>query len=133
MGWYEALKDAVSAADKLRDADLKQKLASLQVECAKLAEDNAQLRQELLETREQANLREKMIYRDNAYWAEGSGDVQGPFCPKCLDGDRRAARMTVRSDDHCWRCPTCGCIVEKPESQRRHVSSDIPGRRSPWS
>ena len=134
MGWYEALKDAVSVADRLRDAELKQKLANLQVECAKLAEDNARLRQELLETREQANLRQKMVYRDNAYWTEGSGgNLDGPFCPKCLDGEHRAARMTVQPDDHCWRCPTCRCIIQKPENQRPQVQSDVPRRRSPWS
>ena len=56
MGWYEALKDAVKAADQLRSAELKQKLAEVQVECAKLAEDNALLRQELIEMREKIYL-----------------------------------------------------------------------------
>jgi predicted ATP-grasp superfamily ATP-dependent carboligase len=58
MGWYEAIKDAIVVADRLRDIELKQRLADVQVECAKLAEENAKLRQELLDLREQAKTRQ---------------------------------------------------------------------------
>jgi hypothetical protein len=56
MGWYEAIKDVVTVADRLRDAELKHRLAAVQVECAKLAEDNARLRQDVLELRGQVQL-----------------------------------------------------------------------------
>ena len=51
MSWYEAVKDAVTAANKLQDADLIQRLATVQVECAALAEENARLREERNELR----------------------------------------------------------------------------------
>jgi cell division septum initiation protein DivIVA len=53
MGWYEALKDAVTVADRLKDSELEHRLAAVRVECAKLAEENAKLRQDLLELRTQ--------------------------------------------------------------------------------
>ena len=68
MGWYEAIKDAIIVADRLRDIELKQRLADVQVECAKLAEENAKLRQELLDLREQAKTRQEMYYQNNVYW-----------------------------------------------------------------
>ena len=114
MGWYEAIKDAVTAAEKLRSAELKQKMADVQVECAKLAEENAHLRQELIGLREQAQTRQDMQYRDNVYWRQfPDGKQEGPFCPKCLDGDSKAARMSNRPGDSCWRCPVCNYFIQK--------------------
>lgn len=115
MGWYEAFKDLLAVADRLRDAELKQKLADVQLEGAKLAEENARLRQELIELREQVRTRQEMQHQDNVYWRQsGQGRREGPFCPKCLDGEGKAARMSDRPDDHWWRCPVCGCIIKKP-------------------
>jgi hypothetical protein len=115
MGWYEAIKDAVSVADRLRDAELKEKLAALRMEGAKLAEENAQLRQELLDCKAKAETRKNMEFRDNVYWrVREGGDPEGPFCPKCLDGDDRAARMEDRPEGKFWRCPVCGQSTRKP-------------------
>lgn len=87
MGWYEAVKDVLSVADRLRDAELRQ-LANVQVECANLAEENARLRQELMDLREKTRARQEMEFRDNVYWRlSEDARKEGPFCPKCLDGD----------------------------------------------
>jgi DNA repair exonuclease SbcCD ATPase subunit len=118
MGWYEALKDAISAADKLRNAELNQKLANVQMECVKLAEDNANLRQELIELREKQKTRQDMEHRDNAYWRRLEGDkYEGPYCPKCLDGENKAARMSARDGDNYWRCPVCDLPILRPGYQ----------------
>lgn len=115
MGWYEAIKDAIIVADRLRDIELKQRLADVQVECAKLAEENAKLRQELLDLREQAKTRQEMYYQNNVYWRQtADGKPDGPFCPKCLDGNHKAARMSDYSDWHAWTCPVCECSIQKP-------------------
>ena len=115
MGWYEAFKDMVTVADRLRDAELKQRLAAVQVEDAKLAEETAALRQELTDLRGWAQARKEMQYRDNVYWrSTGEGQTEGPFCPKCLDGNHRATRMSDYSDLHTWMCPVCECAIQKP-------------------
>lgn len=131
MGWYEAFKDVLAVADRLRDAELKQRLADVQVEGAKLAEENARLRQELIGLREQVRIRQEMQYQDNVYWRQsGQGKREGPFCPKCLDGERKAARMSDRADDHCWRCPVCRYAIMKPGRGPRdfEVVSDFDPR-----
>lgn len=120
MGWYEALKDIATVADRLRDAELKQLLATVRVEGAKLAEDNARLRQELLDLREQVKIRQEMDYRDNAYWRRtAGGKSEGPFCPKCLDGSGKSSRMRDYSDWHLWTCSVCECSIEKPGGTRK--------------
>lgn len=115
MGWYEAIKDIATVADRLRDAELKHRLADVQMEGAKLAEENARLRQELLDLREQAKTRQEMHYRDNVYWRQlGGGKSEGPFCPKCLDGNGKTARMSDFADFQSWICPVCSCSIQKP-------------------
>jgi FtsZ-binding cell division protein ZapB len=115
MGWYEAIKDAISVADRLRDAELKQKLADIQMECAKLAEENARLRQERNELKKQIEAREHLEFRQNVYWRKtGEGKDEGPFCPSCADGGRKIVRMEDRPDDRYWRCTVCQHCTEKP-------------------
>ena len=119
MGWYEAIKDAVTVADRLRDAELKHKLADVQVECAKLAEENARLRQDLTELRERTQTRDQMRHEHNVYWRESGEKREGPYCPKCLDGAEKAARMSERPDDSYWRCPVCNHAAAKPGHRLR--------------
>lgn len=125
MSWYEAIKDAVTVADNLRDAELKHRLAAVQMEGAKLAEENAKLREELVDLRDQRKTRQEMHYQNNAYWRQlGDGKSEGPFCPKCLDGDGKAARMSDYADWHAWDCPVCRCSISKPGGSREvHVET----------
>ena len=114
MGWYEALKDAVKAAEHLKDAELTQKLGTVQMECAALAEENSRIREERNGLREQLRLQGVMEFETNVYWMREGETRSGPFCPKCWDGDRKTARMEDRPDDHYWRCPVCGTTTAKP-------------------
>ena len=135
MGWYEAVKDVIVVADRLRDSELKQKLATVQVECAKLAEENAQLRQERNELRDQLNARDEMVFGDNVYWREpptGAREREGPFCPRCHDGSRRTARMVDDPEDDDWRCSVYDFAVQKPGKSteaalkfRRRLDSEV--------
>lgn len=115
MGWYEAVKDLLSVAERLKDADLKNRLADVQVECAKLAEENARLRTELLDLREQVKTRQEMIFQSNVYWRYGKDSNQeGPYCPKCLDGSDKLARMVEPPDGNYWHCPVCNFNIDMP-------------------
>lgn len=83
------------------------------------AEENAKLRQELTDLRGQAQTRHEMRYENNVYWrGTGAGQPEGPFCPKCLDGNNKAARMSDYSDFHAWICPVCNCTIQKPGGER---------------
>jgi hypothetical protein len=122
VGWYEAMKDAISVADRLRDAELKQKLANVQIECAKLSEENAQLRLEVHELREQIRTRQTMEFRDDVYWRNEDGQLIGPICPKCFDGERRETRMSIAQHEPYWQCAVCDYAVSKPKPNT-HKSS----------
>ena len=64
MGWEEALEAASEAAAKLGDPELVRKLAEARAECAKLAAENARLRQEVNELREDLDAVSRMDNRE---------------------------------------------------------------------
>ncbi len=128
MGWYEAVKDLLTVAERLKDADLKNRLADVQVECAKLAEENARLRTELLDLREHVQTRQKMLFQKNVYWLQvNDGQLEGPYCPKCFGGSNKPVRMTEPPDWHTWVCPVCECSIEKPGGGRSLPDRAITG------
>jgi hypothetical protein len=108
MGWYEALKDAVTAADNLRNSELKQKLAAVQVECANIAEENVRLREECSALKDKLRIREELQWDETvgAYFRlAASGSKEGPYCPSCRDGSDKVVRMAKDGEE--FRCTVC--------------------------
>ena len=68
MGWYDAVKDALVVGERLRDVELNKKLADVQMECSKLAEDNSKLREEVVDLREQVKQRQVMQFKENTWF-----------------------------------------------------------------
>jgi hypothetical protein len=96
-------------------------------------EENARLTHEVVGLRDRVatlerekEQRAQMVFDKNVYWREGGTNRDGPYCPKCLDGNDKASRLADRSDDHWWRCPVCGLSIEKPGPApfRGNVQSD---------
>lgn len=68
----------------------------------------------------------EMKYLQNVYWRsspDGSRG-EGPFCPKCFDGDGKIARLAERADDSCWRCHVCRQAVKRPGQHTRPSRAD---------
>lgn len=61
MSWYDVVKVAGDAVEALRNAELNAKFAAVRMEMAKLAEENAHLREQLLALREAARVREEPV------------------------------------------------------------------------
>jgi len=112
MGWNEAIKDALQAGKGF--PEMIQKLATVQMEGAKLAQENAELREELLTLKEAAKLRDVMVFHDNVYWMTRDGKEEGPFCPKCWDGDGKAVRMIDYPSLEDWLCHVSKTTIRKP-------------------
>ena len=111
MGWYEAIKDLGSVAEKINHAEILEKLALLRMECAALAEENARLREENLKQAAQINAREDLQFKHNVYWRGDGDNREGPFCPKCLNDSGKVARMGDTLKDGWWRCVVCDLKV----------------------
>lgn len=119
MAWLDTISAAIAVADELKNVDLKSKLADVKMACVDLAEQNVRLREERNDLREKLRLREEMVWDEkmNAYFRTNpSGVREGPFCPKCLDGDSKVARMASEYQD--FRCPVCTHLLNLDEAAR---------------
>jgi hypothetical protein len=130
MSWYDAIGKAADAIEALKSAELNQLLANVRMEGAKLAEENARQREELIALREAARLRGTMVFRDDTYWQDvAGGAAHGPYCPKCWPADSKAVRM-VRRGSRGMICPVCDTYIE-PQGLRNYGDDDFGSPRRP--
>jgi len=112
MDLLETIKDVLKIADQLRDVELKRKLTNVQIECVELAQENAMLREKMLQLEEIATNTRALVFHDNGYWAHRDGDLEeGPFCPKCWVGEGKAVPMTAQTH---WLCVVCNTDIIRP-------------------
>jgi hypothetical protein len=92
---------------------LQQTILELIADNTRSVEDNARLAREAVLLRERiaslesaVAVRQEMTFRNEAYWrVRSERPDDGPFCPKCYDGEGKTARMTDRG--HGFTC----CVV----------------------
>ena len=83
-----------------------------------LREENARLRERIGELEVQIDLVDSMIFDGTFYWRGKGNEREGPYCQKCLDGERRAVRLhfvdkTVSDyKSQWWECHNCQTRIE---------------------
>ena len=105
----------------IKDSDLigaSQMVLELENYALKLVEEHASLQARLEELESHPDLVSSMRFDGTFYW-QGEGDAkQGPYCQKCLDGERRAILMrftdkTVSGYESKWyECHNCQSRIE---------------------
>ena len=113
MSWYDAIREAGDAIEKLKNAEANQAMATVRMEGAKLAEENARLREENLELKATAKKRVELRYEHNVWWGI-VGQVELPHCPKCWGGEERTVVLNKSTDPRFWNCPVCKFVVRRP-------------------
>ena len=67
MGWYEAIKDGINAAQKADNLPLMKKLLEAEEQILELVQENHQLQEEIKELKETANLEDNIERHKDAY------------------------------------------------------------------
>lgn len=117
--------------------DLQSSLLAALKEHMELVEENATLRREAATLRseiEQArttHARRGAMKLEHGMYFEmaGSAVQEGPFCPKCLDGSDRYARMVDKKNGFTC-CPVCNYCADTPghSFSNRHIGRTITER-----
>jgi hypothetical protein len=129
MNLLDSVRLAIELADKVKNVELKETLLKVRLEAVDQGEEVVRLRQENLELRQAAELRESLLFRDNVYWKRtGDGPEDGPFCQKCFDGGQRLVRLVDDQRDR-WRCSVCGTGAWKPGGQQRSSEDAMAAER----
>ena len=107
----EAIQDADNAAAS-------QLILELEGMALDLQEQNARLREQVADLEAHIDLVEQMSFDGKVYWRGQGDNREGPFCQKCLDGERRAIRLkhkdqTVSGYKSEWyECHNCQSRIE---------------------
>jgi hypothetical protein len=106
---------AIRDGDKVAASQL---ILELEGMALQLNEENARLRQQVADLEAHIGLVDQMSFDGKVYW-RGTGDSrEGPFCQKCLDGERRAIRLKHRDEtvsgykSEWFECHNCQSRIE---------------------
>ena len=100
MGWYEAAKDAITAAQKADNIPLLQQLLDMQREMQDMQQQNFELKKRIAELEEEESHKVKYNeLRSAVYEVTDEGDEIGPYCTRCWEVDKKL--VSVHRADTC--------------------------------
>jgi hypothetical protein len=109
MSIIENAKEIAKLVQQMDNIELYKKIIDFQLELIDLVEQNRTLRTEIILLHEKLELKEKLIYENNAYWIKKDDDSKdGPFCSNCWDTKNLTVRMLIYDNEEKYHsCPNC--------------------------
>jgi regulator of replication initiation timing len=107
MGILDNFKDLFKVAETVNNIELYKKLSELQTAVHTLEEENHSLKEHLRERDNQQTIAGQLRARDNAYYREEGGTVEGPFCMRCWDVDGKLVRERLGATAGTHYCAEC--------------------------
>lgn len=107
--------NAIKDADNVTASQL---ILELEGKALELQEENGRLRQQVADLEAHIDLVDQMEFDGKVYWRVQGDDRTGPFCQKCLDGERRAIRLKHRDEtvsgykSEWYECHNCQSRIE---------------------
>ena len=118
MNVTETSKKILAAIKDSDPVGASQMVLELEGHALKLAEENARLQARLEDLESHPDLMSSMQFDGTFYWRSEGAKKKGPYCQKCLDGERRAIVMrftdrTVSGYESKWyECHNCQSRIE---------------------
>lgn len=110
MGLYDAMKDAVSLAQRADNIELYRQLLDLSAQALELQAENTRLREENAELRKGKELESRIIRHDIPIVTLKDDQADIKYCANCWDSQRKLIQMhTYLNYGHLtYRCHSCG-------------------------
>jgi hypothetical protein len=107
MGIIENAKEIANLVKKAGDIELYRKIVDLEGEVVELTHENRTLKEELRRRNEQQDITSRLQTRDNAYYLVDGEILDGPFCMRCWDVDRKLVRERHGATQGTHFCVEC--------------------------
>ena len=111
MGFYEAMKDAVSLAQKADNIELYRQLLDLSAQALDLQAEVAKLREENAELKKKSIEQKKIIRHQGAYITLEGDEKEIPYCALCYGKDGIFIQMVDQGA--AYGCYNCRSSVKK--------------------
>lgn len=106
MGFYEAMKDAVSLAQKADNIELYRQLLDLSAQALDLQAEVAKLREENAELKKAQNLDADIEYHLDPYITRKSDKKLIKYCAACWADKKKLVPVQIWGGGE-YRCPLC--------------------------
>ena len=106
MGWYEAIKDGINAAQKADNIPLVNNLIEAQKQILDLINENNKLKIENSELKAKKNLTDKIERHKDAYITLKGDSQKLIYCSNCFDTNQKLIQTQTNEDGTYW-CPSC--------------------------
>lgn len=106
MGWYEAIKDGITAAQKADNIPLVNNLIEAQKQILDLINENNKLKNENAELKAKKDLIDKIERHKDAYITLKDDSQKLIYCSNCFDTNQKLIQAQTDEDGTYW-CPSC--------------------------
>lgn len=115
MAFYDAMKDAISMAQKADNIELYRQLLDLGAQALELQAEVARLREENHQLRRKSNLESRIIRHKVPYITLTDDADEIHYCSNCWDSNRLLIQMMVCQEygSEVCRCHTCKSYFAK--------------------
>lgn len=107
MAIFDELKSIGKVLQEAGKIDLYQQILNVQQQLLEMQNRIASLDKENKELKEKLEIKDSLIFENNAYWLEKDDKKDGPFCSCCWDNDRKPIRMQPCGNPAYFDCPKC--------------------------
>ena len=113
MGLYDALKDAVSLAQKADNIELYRQLLDLSSQALDLQAENHRLKEQIAELQKRKDMEGQLIRHPRPYLTLTDDNIPVKYCAICWDNDRKLIQMheiMEITNSYSWvelRCHKC--------------------------
>lgn len=125
MGWYEAIKDGINAAQKADNIPLVNSLIDAQMQILDLIEENNRLKNENLELKKKDDLMNKIERHKDAYITLKDDEIKIIYCSNCYDTKQILVQCQTDEDGQ-YLCPSCKYVGYYDREKYNRLYNDIP-------
>ncbi len=110
MNIITELNPVINVLKDTERLDYIKKIIEVQQMINDLIEENQELKKEKDELFRKLEVRNLIMFEQDAYWLKGKRDgLEGPYCPKCYGTDGKLVPLVKNGED----CPHCGYTRRK--------------------
>lgn len=107
MGWYEAIKDGISVAQKVDNIPLVTSLIDAQKQILDLIHENEGLKNENKKLNELKDISNVIERHKDAYITLKDDEIKLIYCTNCWDKDKKLVQAQTDDEWGKYDCPLC--------------------------
>ncbi len=113
MSTFDKLKSIASILQEAGKIEQYKQILETQKELLEIQKNISDLEKENNDLKQKLEIKDSLVYENNAYWIVNNDKKDGPYCTCCWDDSKKTIRMQPCGNPDCFDCPKCNNKVVK--------------------